>query len=1288
MDYDFSRLSTRSFEQLIQALAVAVIGPGIVVFGDGPDGGREATFDGRLPFPNSAAPWHGYGVVQAKFRQRCENSGRDGDWALAELKKELGKFSDTRRKLREPDYYVFATNVVLSPVAEQGGKDKVTAWLDEQKAVLGFKDYRIWDYDQLRVLLDAHEGVRTAYAAWITPGDVLAAVLKQIQPRQADFRPLMLTSLQKELLAEQYVNLGQAGHQAQDRTPLAQVFVDLPINLPVENGFPFAVNAVQSLLELAAQRLDPASNPGKSAEYASQIPGRVVFIGGPGQGKSTLTQFLCQIHRVALLDGLALLPEARDACELIRRQCAQENLALPAMARFPVRVELNRFATALAENQVASLFDYLRQRLGRHGEQALLADDLRAWLGAYPWLLVLDGLDEVPSSSNRDQVMKAVEGFLVDAHACNADLLLLTTTRPQGYNDDFSPRYYHHHQLLALEVPQALHYAGRLIGQRWSGDADKQQMLMERMQRAGAEDATARLMRSPLQVTIMALLVESVGQPPKERWRLFNDYYQVIFRREKERNIPAAALLNTYQADIDAIHQQVGLELQKDSEQSGGTEALLPRETFAQLVARRLEKEGHGGADKERLQQDIIDAALDRLVFLVAPEQDKIGFEIRSLQEFMAAQCLMNGSDEDVRYRLRAIAPAAHWRNVFLFAAGRCFHEKQHLRDSLYTLCGELNESEVGRELEAAILAGSRLALDILEDGALANQPAQLKVFARLALRLLELPPCDDQRRLAQLYQPELADIFREEIEKRLAQHLLERRLGAWQTLLQLLCRNVDWAQDLAERAWPEEAATALQIAAATVSNPENASVWLAQCWFAAIPHLPPGEVDWDVCKKGRLADLAGDYPPPWLRALAATPLDNDVGIRIDGIHEDFHLTLYEFRDAEDFTALEEPATDAAHWAWGWLVAARNFSHHPSKEGLAALLERWQAATADEVEPVLGVFGQTCPWPLRACLTVVRDGVALSDIIVAVRCGDLGDGPDWMMAQQRWREHGINRGDLVYQPEAGLPFDLRIFELGFPFPGSNARYALGDHRLEIIEALYALWDGLPVSPAKKSLAGNLLFVLGVADERSISWNALTVSRLRDLFDSAQTEAVYVDLLRTIPEAFWQETNAATELARLGDCALFWSELAWENSDDKLDRLTLHYPKQGGLWRLLAIKCITGYRPTLAGLATDMAAFTEPRHRAAVLIVRLAQGYRDSTMAAALAELNANTQAVEQALAVLKREGDGEENAAFWLKLLDSLPADAWQARRDIVEAIRQQQRHRLSDFQHHSFFPA
>jgi hypothetical protein len=40
-DYNLSNLSPRSFEQLIQSLALKGLAPGVVIFADGPDGASD-----------------------------------------------------------------------------------------------------------------------------------------------------------------------------------------------------------------------------------------------------------------------------------------------------------------------------------------------------------------------------------------------------------------------------------------------------------------------------------------------------------------------------------------------------------------------------------------------------------------------------------------------------------------------------------------------------------------------------------------------------------------------------------------------------------------------------------------------------------------------------------------------------------------------------------------------------------------------------------------------------------------------------------------------------------------------------------------------------------------------------------------------------------------------------------------------------------------------------------------------------------------------------------------------
>ena len=187
-EYDLNRLNNRSFEQLVQALAVDVFGPGLIIFGDGPDGGREATFDFKVPYPSEVDEWDGYCVVQAKFLQRPKNTYEDGNWAVAELKSELEKYvaPDCVRKI--PEYYLFVTNVVLSPVQDKGAKDRASALLEEYQDRLSLKGFDVWDYDKLRVFLDNNADVRQANEAWITTGDVLASITRRLDLEAQHFR--------------------------------------------------------------------------------------------------------------------------------------------------------------------------------------------------------------------------------------------------------------------------------------------------------------------------------------------------------------------------------------------------------------------------------------------------------------------------------------------------------------------------------------------------------------------------------------------------------------------------------------------------------------------------------------------------------------------------------------------------------------------------------------------------------------------------------------------------------------------------------------------------------------------------------------------------------------------------------------------------------------------------------------------------------------------------------------------------------------------------------------------
>ncbi len=373
VDYDLSKLNSREFEHLVQSLSVKLLGPGIVIFGDGPDGGREATFDGEIPYPTKTNPWNGYGVVQAKFLQRTSGRKSDGDWALAQLNAELTKYSKPDSSFKIPDYFIFVTNVVLTPVNETGSKDKVLNRLEEFKSQHSLKGYELWDYDKIRVLLDNNDEVRRAYTAFVTSGDALSLIIERLNLQTPNFEETICSFLQKELLSDEFVNLEQAGHGADERIPLARVFVDLHArSQPQGPQMQTAVSSdnphfredsvgtehagfIKEILAVSSERLDPQSMAVHSVGQApeSRRPrdsrGRFVLIGGPGQGKTTVGQFICQIFRASVISQrppTTWSGEVKSALNMIRTHCEEEDVNCCLVPRFPFRIVLNEFASA------------------------------------------------------------------------------------------------------------------------------------------------------------------------------------------------------------------------------------------------------------------------------------------------------------------------------------------------------------------------------------------------------------------------------------------------------------------------------------------------------------------------------------------------------------------------------------------------------------------------------------------------------------------------------------------------------------------------------------------------------------------------------------------------------------------------------------------------------------------------------------------------------------------------------------------------------------------------------
>lgn len=89
---------------------------------------------------------------------------------------------------------------------------------------------------------------------------------------------------------------------------------------------------------------------------------------------------------------------------------------------------------------------------------------MRQMLERLAWIFIFDGLDEVPGSSNRGEVLRQIELFIsAELREAYCDCIIIGTTRMQGYNDDFDERRYKHMEVSELSRTDCEKYITKLL---------------------------------------------------------------------------------------------------------------------------------------------------------------------------------------------------------------------------------------------------------------------------------------------------------------------------------------------------------------------------------------------------------------------------------------------------------------------------------------------------------------------------------------------------------------------------------------------------------------------------------------------------------------------------------------------------------------------------------------------------------------------------------------------------------------------------------------------------------
>lgn len=1033
------QFSGQSFEQLIQALAAQKFGAGVTVFGPGRDGGREAIFRGRLP-SFEARDWDGYVVMQAKCKERPHNDDRDASWLCNQLKGDLQKFIDDPT-LDRPEYYLLCSNVQLSAVPKVGGKAKVDDVFKEFAAELKLKDWHVWTADEIKALLADAPSIRQTFASWITPGDILTEMMERLVG--PDVKKTMPVVLSRDIRADRDARLRDAGQETEQAVFLEKVFIDLPVELPIEIRYGdvnfeevreisdeelalFAHESdfdeldveygsfeetpdhcVASLFKLAADKLDPIAVDAHRQNRRGALRNRVVILGGPGQGKSTLGQFVVQLARARLLAAAPqsnLAHDIRTAIDHIKSAAEKLDIPLSGPTRFPIRIDLPLLADAMSNSSsgITNIIDFVAKKFGENSSQPTSASSIHKIIKEFPCVVIFDGLDEVPPSANRKEVIAAIDGFWDDVHSVGGDVLCVVTSRPQGYDNDLSSELWQHWNLLPLHPRNALDYAQKLGDIRLSEPERKERILTD-IRNACSDPATALLTTSPLQVTILFGISFLKGSIPQDRWELFDRYYNLLREREAQKPGDTSKFIREHKRIIDDLHQTCGWVLQAEAEAPGRTVSFLSNEQFRKIVVDLLAEEGHEGDPLLELSDRLATIATDRLVLLATRTEGQVSFDVRSLQEYMAAAKLV-GSDHPVLVdRLKTIAPSAHWRHVFRIAANKIFSvaEMGHLRADVVSICDALDKGDL-QQNAMFVGAGAKLALDLLADGISANAPKFHKSLLMRAITLLDRGDDTFDVKASSAFAREKSDTFLDELEVRINADKISAARNAVACLLVMpssskTSRLLDHFFGMKPDKIMRVLAT---IDAQIIPKKYRKSIEVAQqeagelLCLRAMPHMTMNEAD--NVKIGSRGPFA--LPPLSLQG---------IGVLTVGVSERLAVRVPSLQWSHDYYSSAPGNFNSAKWPI--FEASRKFAVNPGPEALADAV----ASLANVGNAALAEARQFAPWPLQLLINDMREGHEARLLAEKSMNGDFGDKHDWLKAEARWRGEEAGLADYL-----------------------------------------------------------------------------------------------------------------------------------------------------------------------------------------------------------------------------------------------------------------------------------
>ncbi|MBN1347716.1 MAG: SUMF1/EgtB/PvdO family nonheme iron enzyme [Phycisphaerae bacterium] len=392
---------------------------------------------------------------------------------------------------------------------------------------------------------------------------------------------------------------------------------------------------------------------GRDADLREALKSRcLVVVGDPGSGKTTF------VRRIAFELARRRLGEPIET-----REAAWDALG----ERLPLLIRLHELADHMArdrkkgegpggEDAPAWLAHHLGGRAGE-GNHSLDEADFRTAMEGGDAIVLLDGLDEVPTKKQRVALRKLIERAAREYKTCR----FVVTTRPAAYKGEAILAEFEEATIAPLPGEAIETFLDRWCHALWAQSETQARKNLDELRRALRERLEIRKMaRNAVMLTALAVVHWQEKRLPEQRADLYESIIGWLAKSRETKKGRAKA------ERCVALLQNLALAMQDDAK---GRQVQVRRHWAAKAISsgfRGMGADERVAAAEEFLREEEHDSGI-----VVGRGEHDVRFWHLTFQEFLAARALAARDKDRAEWLLKTDKiHRPEWREVVLLLGG------------------------------------------------------------------------------------------------------------------------------------------------------------------------------------------------------------------------------------------------------------------------------------------------------------------------------------------------------------------------------------------------------------------------------------------------------------------------------------------------------------------------------------------------------------------------------------------------------------------------------------------